>query len=255
MMKKIFTTALCIALAVGVADAKGNIFGFLSKDKDKRAPYVRNTTNINELDQDIIDIGEDIELMRDTLGMMEKDINALKASIDSLKQELKLAEADKKTLERDIEYFAKSQEATQMRRDSLVLKQHILPVLKAKFDNEDVVNCLQHFEGVKTESIAKYKDLVEDYAKYVKSAREFLEKKRKELEKAGWTRQSSDSDFTKSFEKGLKGTKYWKTYDKRTQKPYRSIPYLDGAYDQIISLQRQGFSSKASYDALLNQLY
>ena len=68
-----------------------------------------------------------------------------------------------------------------------------------------------------------------------------------------WKYLSSTSDKYKKFEKGLKGTKYWKIYNKKEKN--ESIDYLDRVMDKIMLFKNDGLKSENQFNDVLNMLY
>ncbi|MBQ4138990.1 MAG: hypothetical protein II592_05550 [Muribaculaceae bacterium] len=225
-------------------------------------PMVKETNNVTDLDDEIAAQEAIMKDKQDSIAMIKENIKVIEARVDSLNQLVKEAKKEisaleklKKGHEKDIKYYIKAREMTYERRDQLVFDQNIKDVLLEPYSKDACVEALTHFDKMETKEIIKYKELVEDYGKYTQNLREFLEKKRKEFVKEGWAVQTSDSELVKKFHKDLKGTKYWKIYDKRTNKPYRSIGYLDEVMDNILILERQGFNSQKAYDRVVDLLY
>lgn len=225
-------------------------------------PMVKETNNVTDLDEEIEAQEAIMKEKQDSINDLKERIKELQARVDSLNKLVKDAKKDiseleklKKNHEKDIKYYTKARELTYERRDQLVFDQNIKDVLQQPYDKDDCVEALTHFDKMETKEIIKYKELVENYGKYTQNLREFLEKKRKDFAKENWTVQTSDSELVKKFHKDLKGTKYWKIYDKRTSKPYRSIGYLDNVIDSIIVLERQGFNNQKAYDRVIDMLY
>ena len=225
-------------------------------------PMVKETNNVTDLDEEIEAQEAIMKEKQDSINDLKERIKELQARVDSLNKLVKDTKKDisdleklKKNHEKDIKYYTKARELTYERRDQLVFDQNIKDVLQQPYDKEDCVEALTHFDKMETKEIIKYKELVENYGKYTQNLREFLEKKRKDFAKENWAVQTSDSELVKKFHKDLKGTKYWKIYDKRTSKPYRSIGYLDNVIDSIIVLERQGFNNQKAYDRVIDMLY
>ena len=225
-------------------------------------PMVKETNNVTDLDDEIEAQEAIMKEKQDSIEAIKQRIDSIEARIDSLnrlvkdaKKEISSFEKMKKGLEKDIKYYTKARELTYERRDQLVFDQNIKDVLQQPYDKDDCVEALTHFDKMETKEIIKYKELVENYGKYTQNLRDFLEKKRKDFAKENWTVQTSDSELVKKFHKDLKGTKYWKIYDKRTSKPYRSIGYLDNVIDSILVLERQGFNNSKAYDRVIDMLY
>ena len=138
-------------------------------------------------------------------------------------------------------------------RDELVYDQEIADVFYNPYNKSDVEEALQSFEGMETKDVIKKKDLVEKYGEYTKDLRDFLEKIKKDLSAGKWKYLSSTSDLYKKFEKGLKGTKYWKTYNKKEKN--ESIDYLDRVMDKIMLFKNDGLKSETQFNEILNMLY
>lgn len=225
-------------------------------------PMVKETNNVTDLDDEIEaqeaimkDKQDSIAAIKDNIKLIEARVDSLNRLVKEAKKDISDLEKQKKALEKDIKYYTKARELTYERRDQLVFDQNIKDVLLEPYSKDACVEALSHFDKMETKEIIKYKDLVEDYGKYTQNLRDFLEKKRKDFVKEGWSVQTSDSELVKKFHKDLKGTKYWKIYDKRTSKPYLSIGYLDEVMDNILILERQGFNNQKAYDRVVDMLY
>ena len=117
----------------------------------------------------------------------------------------------------------------------------------------DVEDALKHFNGMETKDVIKKKELVQNYGKYTKNLREFLEKQKIILDQEEWATQDSKSDVYKKFMKGLKGTNYWKIYDNSTKNP--SIPYLDSVMEQLLQQATNGLNNSRRFNEIINMLY
>ena len=224
---------------------------------------VRQTTNVAGLAEDIKLQEELAGDMRDSIAVLDGEIGLLKQRLDSinavaknLKSQINTLEKLKKEQEKGIKQAEKTRQATVEARDNLIYQQSVLPVLQAQYDKIAVEHVLAAFDGMETKEVIKRKDMVQDYGKYTKEIREFLEKQKSTFDKLRWTIQGTDSEAYKSFQKGLKGLSYYKIYEKG-QKNAKSptIPYLDRVMNSILSLQRQGFNSLNQYNQVMNMFY
>ena len=157
---------------------------------------------------------------------------------------------DVQSLEKDIETLRKEKFAT---RDDLVYEQEIADVLYNPYNKADIDEALRSFEGMETKDVMKKRELVEKYGEYTKDLKEFMEKMKKQLSANKWKYLSSTSDLYKKFEKELKGTKYWKVYNKKEKN--ESIDYLDRVMDKIMLLKNDGLKSESQFNEILNMLY
>ena len=179
--------------------------------------------------QNVQQLEKNIEQHEKNIKEKESAIKDLESQIEDLKSQLKELESQKKALEKEVKEEAKMRKQTFTTRDELVYDQEIVDVLYNPYNKGDVEEALRSFEGMETKEIMKKKDLVEKYGEYTKNLKEFLEKQKTELAKTKWAYQSSSSDVYKKFEKGLKGTKYWKINNKKEKN--ESIDYLDRVMD------------------------
>ena len=76
---------------------------------------------------------------------------------------------------------------------------------------------------------------------------------KKQLAENHWKYVSSSTDLYKKFEKGVKGTKYWKVYNKKEKN--ESIDYLDRVMDKIMIFKNDGLKSETQFNEILNMLY
>ena len=76
---------------------------------------------------------------------------------------------------------------------------------------------------------------------------------KKQLAENRWKYVSSSTDLYKKFEKGVKGTKYWKVYNKKEKN--ESIDYLDRVMDKIMMFKNDGLKSETQFNEILNMLY
>ena len=205
--------------------------------------------------QDVQRLEKDIETHEKNIKQNEEAIRELQERIEELKSQIKDLESQKKALEKELKSETKMRKEKFATRDDLVYEQEIADVLYNPYNKADVDEALRSFEGMETKEVMKKKELVEKYGEYTKDLKEFMEKMKKQLSSNKWKYLSSTSDLYKKFEKELKGTKYWKVYDKRTSKPYRSIGYLDEVMDSILILERQGFNNQKAYDRVVDMLY
>ena len=203
--------------------------------------------------QNVMQLEKDIEMHEKNIKEKEDAIKSLEEKIDDLKAQLKELESQKKTLEKEVKSETKMRKDKFTMRDDLVYDEEIADVLYNPYNKSDVEDALKSFEGMETKDVLKKKDMVEKYGEYTKNLKEFLEKQKKELAKNKWAYQSSTSDVYKKFEKGLKGTKYWKIYNKKEKN--ESIDYLDRVMDKIMLFKNEGLKSEKQFNEALNMLY
>ncbi len=203
--------------------------------------------------QNVQQLEKNIEQHEKNIKEKESAIKDLERQIEDLKSQLKQPEPQKKALEKEVKEEAKMRKQTFTTRDELVYDQEIVDVLYNPYNKGDVEEALRSFEGMETKEIMKKKDLVEKYGEYTKNLKEFLEKQKTELAKTKWAYQSSSSDVYKKFEKGLKGTKYWKIYNKKEKN--ESIDYLDRVMDKVMLFKNDGLKNERQLNEAINMLY
>ena len=201
---------------------------------------------------------QNVEQLEKDIEQHEKNIKEKEASIKDMeeridKSQLKELESQKKALEKELKEEIKTRKDKFTTRDELVYDQEIVDVLYAPYNKEDVEDALRSFDGMETKDVIKKKELVEKYGEYTKDLRDFLEKMKKKLAENKWKYASSTTDLYKKFEKGLKGTKYWKVYNKKEKN--ESIEYLDRVMDRIMLFKNDGLKSESQFNEILNQLY
>ncbi|MBQ9575923.1 MAG: hypothetical protein IJV11_03500 [Muribaculaceae bacterium] len=204
------------------------------------------TQNVNQLERDI-------ELHEKNIKDKEAAILDLENRIDELKAQLKELETQKKTLEKEVKNEVKLRKDKFTTRDELVYDQEIVDVLYNPYNKGDIEEALKSFDGMETKDVMKKRELIEKYGEYTKNLKEFLEKQKTELAKAKWTYHSSATDVYKKFEKGLKGTKYWKIYNKKEKN--ESIDYLDRVMDKVMLFKNDGLKSEHQLNEAINMLY
>ena len=204
------------------------------------------TPNVQQLEKDI-------EAHEKTIKEKEAAIKDLEEKIEELKSQLKDLESQKKTLEKDVKNETKMRRDKFTTRDEMVYDEEIVDVLYNPYNKGDVEDALKSFEGMETKDVIKKKELVEKYGEYTKNLKEFLEKQKATLSKGKWTYRSSSSDEYKKFEKALKGTKYWKIYNKKEKN--ESIDYLDRVMDKIMLFKNDGLKNEKQFNDILNMLY
>jgi chromosome segregation ATPase len=203
--------------------------------------------------QSVQQLEKDIEQHEKNIKEKETSIKDLEERIDNLKSQLKDLENQKKTLEKDLKAEIKTRKEKFVTRDELVYDQEIADVLYSPYNKSDIDEALESFEGMETKDVIKHKELVQKYGEYTKDLKEFMEKFKKQLAENRWKYVSSSSDLYKKFEKGLKGTKYWKIYNKKEKN--ESIDYLDRVMDKIMMFKNDGLKSEAQFNECLNMLY
>ncbi|MBQ4368139.1 MAG: hypothetical protein II786_08660 [Muribaculaceae bacterium] len=208
--------------------------------------YVRSTTNVKELDNDI-------KVQEQLVSQKQDSIKDIEGQIKKLKDEIKDLEKRKKAFEEEIKYANKTRKATFDARDKLVFEQEVVDVLLNPYNKSDVDEALKSFEGMETKEVLKKKDLVRRYGEYTKDLKEFLEKQKPVLAATGWAYLSSTDELYKKFEKGLKGTDYWKIYNKKEKNP--SIDYLDRVMDKVVQFKNSGLNSEMRLNEIINMLY
>ena len=212
------------------------------------APAVAQTATPN-----VLQLEKDIEMHEKNIKDKESAIKDLEERIDNLKSQLKDLENQKKALEKELKEEVKVRKDKFTTRDELVYDQEIVDVLYNPYNRGDIEDALKSFDGMETKDVLKKKELVEKYGEYTKNLKEFLEKQKSELSKGKWTYLSSTTDAYKKFEKGLKGTKYWKIYNKKEKN--ESIDYLDRIMDKIMVFKNEGLKSESKFNEILNMLY
>ncbi len=203
--------------------------------------------------QNVLQLEKDIEMHEKNIKDKETAIKNLEERIDSLKSIIKDMESQKKTLEKELKNEVKIRKDKFTDRDEMVYDQEIVDVLYNPYNKSDVDEALRSFEGMETKEVIKKRELVEKYGEYTKNLKEFLEKQKTELSKTRWTYQSSSTDAYKKFEKGLKGTKYWKVYNKKEKN--ESIDYLDRVLDKVMLFKNDGLKDERKLNEAINMLY
>lgn len=203
--------------------------------------------------QNVQQLERDIEQHEKNIKEKENSIKDLEERIETLKSQLKDLESQKKTLEKELKAEVKTRKDKFITRDELVYDQEIADVLYNPYNKSDVEEALDSFEGMETKDVIKKKELVQKYGEYTKDLKEFMEKMKKELAANHWKYLSSSTDLYKKFEKGLKGTKYWKVYNKKEKN--ESIDYLDRVMDKIMLFKNDGLKSEQQFNEALNMLY
>lgn len=203
--------------------------------------------------QDVEQLEQQIEQHEKNIKQKEAAIKELEERIDDMKSQLKALESEKKALEKELKAEVKERKDKFTTRDGLVYDQEIVDVLYNPYNKADVEEALESFEGMETKDVIKKKELVEKYGEYTKDLKEFMEKMKKKLTENRWKYASSTSDIYKKFEKELKGTKYWKIYNKKEKN--ESIDYLDRVMDKIVMFKNDGLKSETQFNEILNMLY
>ena len=203
--------------------------------------------------QNVQQLERDIEQHEKNIKEKEASIKDLEDRIDNLKSELKELESQKKALEKELKAEIKTRKDKFTTRDELVYDQEIADVLYNPYNKGDVEEALDSFEGMETKDVIKKKEIVQKYGEYTKDLKDFMEKMKKQLASNKWKYLSSSTDLYKKFEKGLKGTKYWKIYNKKEKN--ESIDYLDRVMDKIMLFKNDGLKSEQQFNEILNMLY
>ena len=203
--------------------------------------------------QNVQQLEKEIEQHEKNIKEKENSIKDLEDQIDNMKSQLKDLESQKKTLEKELKAEIKTRKDKFVTRDELVYDQEIADVLYNPYNKSDVEEALDSFEGMETKEVIKKKEIVQKYGEYTKDLRDFMEKMKKNLSANHWKYVSSSTDLYKKFEKELKGTKYWKIYNKKEKN--ESIDYLDRVMDKIVRFKNDGLKSEAQFNEALNMLY
>ena len=203
--------------------------------------------------QNVQQLEREIEQHEKNIKEKENSIKDLEERIDEMKNQLKDLETQKKTLEKELKAEIKTRKDKFVTRDELVYDQEIADVLYNPYNKSDVEEALDSFEGMETKDVIKKKEIVQKYGEYTKDLREFMEKSKKQLAGNSWKYVSSSTDLYKKFEKGLKGTKYWKVYNKKEKN--ESIDYLDRVMDKIMLFKNDGLKEERMFNEVLNMLY
>ena len=203
--------------------------------------------------QNVQQLEKEIEQHEKNIKEKENSIKDLEDQIDNMKSQLKDFESQKKTLEKELKAEIKTRKDKFVTRDELVYDQEIADVLYNPYNKSDVEEALDSFEGMETKEVIKKKEIVQKYGEYTKDLRDFMEKMKKNLSANHWKYVSSSTDLYKKFEKELKGTKYWKIYNKKEKN--ESIDYLDRVMDRIMRFKNDGLKSETQFNEILNMLY
>jgi TolA-binding protein len=203
--------------------------------------------------QNVQQLEKEIEQHEKNIKEKENSIKDLEDQIDNMKSQLKDLESQKKTLEKELKAEIKTRKDKFVTRDELVYDQEIADVLYNPYNKSDVEEALDSFEGMETKEVIKKKEIVQKYGEYTKDLRDFMEKMKKNLSANHWKYVSSSTDLYKKFEKELKGTKYWKIYNKKEKN--ESIDYLDRVMDKIMMFKNDGLKSETQFNEVLNMLY
>ena len=203
--------------------------------------------------QNVQQLEREIEQHEKNIKEKENSIKDLEERIDNMKSQLKDLESQKKTLEKELKAEIKTRKDKFITRDELVYDQEIADVLYNPYNKSDVEEALDSFEGMETKDVIKKKEIVQKYGEYTKDLRDFMEKMKKNLAANNWKYVSSSTDLYKKFEKELKGTKYWKIYNKKEKN--ESIDYLDRVMDKIMLFKNDGLKSETQFNEVLNMLY
>ncbi len=203
--------------------------------------------------QNVLQLEKEIEQHEKNIKEKESAIKDLEEKIEEAKSQLKSLENQKKALEKELKDEVKTRKDKFTTRDELVYDQEIADVLYNPYNKGDVEEALDSFEGMETKDVIKKKEIVQKYGEYTKDLKEFMEKMKKQLATNKWKYLSSSTDLYKKFEKGLKGTKYWKIYNKKEKN--ESIDYLDRVMDKIMMFKNDGLKNEAQFNEILNMLY
>lgn len=224
---------------------------------------VRTNGTVNQLEEDIRYHEDVMEDSQDSIADLEARIAVLRQRLDSLnllvndvKGEISSLEKQKKAFEKEIKAANKARKETFASRDNLVFDQQVMEVLRKPYNKLEVEKAMRNAEGMETKEVLAKMELVGDYGRYTQELREFLEKHRAVFVKQRWAAQGTDSEAAKKFHKELKGLSYYKVYEKGMKNVKNpSIPYLDKVIEEILVLERQGFSSQKQYDHVVDMLY
>ena len=203
--------------------------------------------------QNVQQLEREIEQHEKNIKEKENSIKDLEERIEEMKSQLKDLESQKKTLEKELKAEIKTRKDKFVTRDELGYDQEIADVLYNPYNKSDVEEALDSFEGMETKEVIKKKEIVQKYGEYTKDLRDFMEKMKKNLAANHWKYVSSSTDLYKKFEKELKGTKYWKIYNKKEKN--ESIDYLDRVMDKIMLFKNDGLKSEQQFNEVLNMLY
>lgn len=216
--------------------------------------------SVHSLEQNIKLQEQIVEDKQDSIKDLDSQIKVLKERVDSLnkeekkvKEQISALEKIKKSHEQGIKAANKLRKEHFSDRDNIIFNTHVADVLANPYNKMDVEDALKHFNGMETKEVLKKKELVENYGKYTKNLREFLEKQKIILSSEGWRTQDPKDEVHKKFMKGLKGTNYWKTYNNSTKSP--SIPYLDNVYEQLMQQAANGLANARRFEEIINMLY
>lgn len=220
----------------------------------------QNPVNVNDLEDEIKNQEEIVSQNKEDIEDLEAQIKVLKERLDSIKgiekevkDQISDLEKQKKELEKGIKQATQTRKETFATRDNVVFDNDIAHVLSVAYDKRSVEKAMKNFDGMETKQVLERKKLLENYGKYTKDLRQFLEKQKAILAADEWAMQDPKSETLKKFVKGLKGTSYWKIYDKSVKNP--SIPYLDNVMEQIMQQVNNGLCNQRRYSEILDLLY
>ncbi len=200
---------------------------------------------IGQLAGDIAGSESAIKEREDALKDLEKQIKEHKDAIKDL-------EKQKKQIENEIKQLNSTRKSTVAVHDNKLFDERIGVVLTVPYSKSKVDEALKNFDDMENKDVLKKKNLVKNYGSYTKDLKQFLTRQMAELDRDGWKDHGAGTEAYKEFEKGLKGTKYYKVYKKRGDD--NSIPYLDGVMDKVVRFQSTGLSNKHALSEIISML-
>lgn len=197
------------------------------------------------------DIGDLQKQSDDALKEQQKDIDSLSNVIVQNKKE----QDDLHFQISELESYRKSMEFL----DSIIFLQSLIYPLEVHYNAQliaDSKHCLDKLALAKNikykGNCAVYRELLDDYAKYNQELLSFLENLQHSYEMKQWKINSIDASGAMM---ALKNLSYYKFYESRNKKPYKSIIYLDRTIDRFVKILSEPEKiNKGDFQGLVDRL-
>lgn len=208
----------------------------------QKAAIDRLEAGIKEKNDTIALLQQELEALRAGAKREQQEGEALAAardSVQSLGRELYESRRQLKAMADSLQSLSGLQAAVR-RLDTLMYKQCLLYPLERPYEEGFVCEALTTLDrlqikqrGLFQNEYDTYAPLLRQYKQYTADVAKLLERGAKRFNQVGYEAKSAAAG---SLQNDLKTSTYYPLYQKRNQPPYRSIPYLDRAIDELLAM-------------------
>lgn len=208
----------------------------------QKAAIDRLEAGIKEKNDTIALLQQELEALRANSVHEQQEDKALAAARDSVQRlgrELYESRRQLKAMADSLQSLSGLQAAV-ARIDTLVLQQCLLYPLEVECSDRLIREALTTLDrlqikerGLFQNEYATYAPLLRDYKKYTADVAKLLQGVAKRFDRLGY---KVEPNIVRTVQNQLKASAYYPLYQQRNRPPYRSIPYLDRVFDDLLAM-------------------